>query len=61
MSLQLSFFPTHSVSVEIPVLFGKLNQMFFCSLLDFTTAVNPYFLIVLRSQGSLVPRSLLSA
>lgn len=62
MLLQLSYFPTWNVSVKIPALFGKLNKMFFYTLLDIATAVNPDFLIaVFRSWGSLFGRTLLSA
>ena len=44
MFLQLFYFPTWSVSGEIPVLFGELNQMSFYTLLDCATAVHPDFL-----------------
>lgn len=44
MLLQLFYFPIWSVSVEIPILFGKLNQMPFYTLLDSATAVNLDFL-----------------
>lgn len=55
MLLQLSYFPTWNVSVKIPALFGKLNKMFFYTLLDIATAVNPDFLIaVFRSWGSII-------
>lgn len=44
MLLQLFNFPTWSVSVEIPVLFGKLNHLPFYTLLVSVTIVNPDFL-----------------
>ena len=62
MLLQLSHFPTWNVSVKIPALFGRLNKMFFYTVLDIAAAVNPDFLIaVSKSRGSLVGRTLLSA
>lgn len=45
MLLQLFYFSTWSVSLEISMLLGKLNQAFFSTLLDFANSVKiPIFL-----------------
>lgn len=53
MLLQLFYFSTWRVSLEISILLGKLNQAFFSTLLDFAKSVKiPIFFTQSQCRGA---------